>query len=155
MKNTITTTLFLIISCTLFTQNQAIKLTKTSNNKEVIIKENKRVKLETTDGRKVTGRINIKNNTIMIDDEAFEIEDIASLKRNTLFLSILTSSFFTYAGGITLGIGTIIGLLADTSAFWLILPGSAMLYTGIKSPNFHRKFINDGTWTIEIIKLNE
>lgn len=143
------------MSCALFAQTQAVKLTKVSNGKEVIIEENKRVKLQTVDGRKVTGRLQIKNNTIMVDEEAFAMEDIASLKRNSLLLSILGSSFFAYVGGITIGLGTLIGLLADTTAFWLIIPGAALVYTGIKSPNFQRKFVNDGTWTFEIITLND
>ncbi|MCA0153492.1 hypothetical protein [Winogradskyella vincentii] len=153
MQRSIIFSLLLFLSCSLYSQEQAIKLTKQNSDKEIIIKENKRVKIKTMDGRKITGRLKIENNTIIIDEERFQLEDIAEMKRNPLLLSILTSSFFIYAGAITIGLGGLIGVLADSTAFWLIIPGAGLVYAGIKSPNFNRKFKNDGSWSFEIITL--
>lgn len=155
MKRSIVFSLLIFLSCFLYSQEKAIKLTKQNSDREIIIKENKRIKIKTMDGRKITGRLKIENNTIIIDEESFLLEDIAEIKRNPLLTSILTSTFLIYAGSLTIGLGALIGVLADTTAFWLIIPGAGMVYAGLKSPNFNRKFKNDGSWSFDIITLSD
>ena len=133
-------------------QEQAIKITNPTTGKEVIIKDNKRVKIRTADGQKIAGRFKIvDSNTIFIDDMPVELMDILEIKRNPLLASIFTTAFFIYGGALAVGFGALIGVLVDTSAYFLILPGAGMIYTGIKSPNFNRKFKRDKNWTYEII----
>ena len=106
-----------------FTQEQAIKITDSTSNKEVIIKENKRIKIKTVDGQKISGRFRIENsNTIFIKDQRIELTDIEELKRNPLSIYIFTSGFFIYAGAITAGMGVIIGVFVDSTAFLLTIP---------------------------------
>ena len=136
-------------------QELAIKIINQSSKKEFVIKENKRVKIKTVDGEKISGHFVIKDNLIMIQNKEFAISDIQEIKRNPLLTSILTSSFLIYGGALAVGFGVLIGVLADSAAFWLTLPGAGMIYTGIKSPNFNRKFKNDGSWTFEIITLSD
>lgn len=135
-------------------QNNAIKITNLNTNKEKVIKENKRIKLKTSDGRKVKGRFKVENDsTIIIDGTRINITDIEALKRNPLLTSILTSGFLIYAGAITAGFGVLIGVLVDSTAFWLVLPGAAMLYTGIKSPNINKNHKIEKGWRFEIISI--
>ena len=155
MKKTTLLTLFLFLSCILIAQEKAIKITKPNSDKEIIIKDNKRIKIKTIDGRKVSGRVKIQNQSIMLDNETFEFEDIVEMKRNPLLTSILTSSFLIYGGALAVGFGALIGVLVDSTAYWLILPGAGMIYAGIKAPNFNRKFKNDGSWTFEIITISD
>ena len=136
----------------IYAQEQAIKITSPNSDREIIIKENKRVKVRTTSGQKIAGRFTIEGtNTIVIKGQRIELPDIESIKRNPLLLSVFTSGFFIYAGAITVGISAIAGVFADSSAFWLAVPGAAMIYTGIKSPNFNKNYKKSGDWNFELI----
>lgn len=160
-KTSIMNKLFLLIFSSLFfnvaiAQTNAIKITNINTNKVKIIKENKRIKLKTFDGRKIIGRFGIENNnTIIIDNARIDLSDIESLKRNPLLTSIITSGLFIYGGTITAGFGVIIGLLADSTAFWLTIPAAGMIYTGIKSPNFNKNYNLHKGWKFEIMTISD
>ena len=140
----------------LIAQNQAIKMTNINTNKEKIIKENKRIKLITFDGRKIKSRFKIENNsTIVLDNVRIDLSDINALKRNPLLTSIFTSGFLIYGGALTAGFGVLIGVLVDSTAFWLTIPAAGMIYTGIKSPNFNKNHKTDKGWEFEIITLSD
>ena len=151
----------LLVSCLLFinlifAQEQAIKITSPNSDREIIIKENKRVKIRTADGQKIAGRFTIEDdNILVIKGQRISLLDIESIKRNPLVLSIFSSGFFIYAGAITVGMSAIIGLLADSSAFWLTIPGAAMIYTGIKSPNFNKNYKKSSEWSYELISISQ
>jgi hypothetical protein len=150
--------LFISVCCfnSATSQNNAIKLTNLNTNKEKVIKENKRIKLTTTDGRKLKGRFKVEdNNTISIYGTKINIADIEELKRNPLLTSALTSGFLVYAGAITVGFSLIIAALADATALWLVLPAAGMIYAGIKSPNFNKNHKLEKGWTFEIIPLSD
>jgi len=137
-----------------YSQQQAIRITKSDSKKEIIIKENKRVKIRTQDGRKLKGRFSIEGNTIIIDDEALDIMEISSIKRNSLFINILTSSFLIYMGAASVTLGLFVAALADVSAsYWFIIPGLASIGTGILTPNFRRQFKRDKDWNLDIVTL--
>lgn len=141
----------------MFSQQASIKITNNTSDKEIVIKENKRIKIKTTDGKKISGRFQVEDeNTILIKNERISFADIAEIKRNPLLVSILTSTTLIYLGAVTVGIGAIIGVFGESSGFLLAIPGAAMIYTGIKAPNFNRKFKNDGNkWSFEIITASE
>lgn len=139
----------------LFSQQQAIKITNQTSNKEITIKENKRIKIKTTNGEKISGRFKIDgNNSILIKDKRIEFSDIEEIKRNSLLLSIFTSSVLIYAGAITAGFGALIGALVDSNAFWLAVPAAAMIYGGIKSPNLQKKYKKSSNWTFETTTIS-
>ncbi len=137
-------------------QNNAIKITNLNSNKEKIIKENRRIKLKTSDGRKIKGRFKVENNsTIIINGVQINLADIKELKRNSLLTSILISGFLIYGGAIIGGFGVLIGALVDTTAFWLVLPAAGMIYTGIKSPNINKNHKSEKDWKFEIISISD
>lgn len=140
----------------LIAQHQAIKITNINTNKEKVIKENKRIKLKIFDGRKIKGRFKIENNsTIVVDNFRIDLSDIDALKRNPLLTSIFTSGFLIYGGALTAGLGVLIGILADSTAFWLTIPAAGMIYAGIKSPNFNKNHKTDKGWKFEIITISD
>ncbi len=153
--------LFLIFISSIFfnlaiAQTNAIKITNINTNKEKIIKENKRIKLTTYDGRKINGRCIIENyNTIIVDNVRVNLSEIDSLKKNPLLTSIFTSAILIYGGVITAGLGVLIGLVVDSTAFWLTIPAAGMIYTGIKSPNFKKSHKTYKGWKFEIVKLSD
>jgi hypothetical protein len=137
-------------------QTNAIKITNLNTNKEKVIKENRRIKLKTSDGRKMKGRFKVENNsTIIINGIQINLSDIEELKRNPLLTSIFISGFLIYGGAITTGLGVLIGLLVDTTAFWLVLPAAGMIYTGIKSPNINKNHKSEKGWKFEIISISD
>lgn len=136
-------------------EQKAIKITNPNTQKEILIKEGKRIILKTNDDKKLTGRFKLENNSILVGGELVELTDIQYIKRNPLFTSILTTGALVYGGILTVGIGTIIGLLVEPTAFLLTIPGAAMIYAGIKSPNFHKKYKADSEWTYELVSLTE
>jgi hypothetical protein len=67
--------------------------------------------------------------------------------------SILTTASLVYLGTTTVGFGILIGALADATAFWLTLPGAAMIYLGLKSPNLSKKHSIKKGFKLEIINI--
>jgi hypothetical protein len=102
------------------------------------------------------GRFKVENNsTIIINGIQINLTDIEELKRNPLLTSIFISGFLIYGGAITTGLGVLIGLLVDTTAFWLVLPAAGMIYTGIKSPNINKNHKSEKGWKFEIISISD
>ena len=119
MKKNIPIVISLLFFNLLIGQHQAIKITNTNTKKEKIIKENKRIKLTTFDGRNIKGRFKVENNnTIAVDNIQIYLSDIEALKRNPLLTSIFTSGFLIYGGALTAGFGVLIGALVDSTAFF-------------------------------------
>lgn len=134
-----------------FGQQRGIKLTKTTSHKERFIKENKRIKIKTMDGQVLSGKFHIEENSIVINGEKTPFETIAFVKRNPLLQSILTNGFLIYGGALAVGFGAIIGVLADSAGYYLMIPGAAMIYAGLKSPNLNKKFERGKKWQLELI----
>jgi hypothetical protein len=137
----------LIISLSFLTatyaQQQAIKITNEVSKKEKIIKENKRVILTTKVGQRIKGRLKLgDNNTVVVDGVKIRLTDIDQLKRNPFSTSILTSEI-------------LVDDMVETSGLWLVIPAAAIIYTGIKSPNFNKNFETDKGWQFEVITIPE
>lgn len=139
----------LFISTAIFSQEQVIKITNQISKKEIIIKENSRIKIKTIEGRKISGRFEIKNNLVIIRNEQLKLSDIGEIKRNPLMVSILASSAMVYGGVVSLGAGVLLGILVHPSAFLLTIPAVALIFVGNKPPNFSKKFKTESGWIIE------
>ena len=156
MKNLLFLALCLSVSFIAVAQKRALEISNSETNKQVIIKENKRIKILTIDGQKLSGRFAIENeDTLQIRNQSIPFSDIASIKRDPLLLSIFTSGFLIYAGAITVGVGTIIGIFAESSGFLLAIPGAAMIYAGIKSPNVLKNYKSDSNWSFKVIEVSD
>lgn len=137
-----------------FAQERALKITNSETQKEIIINENRSIKISTADGQKVKGRFSVLDNShIVLDGREFALNEIRDIKRNPLLTSIFTTGLLIYGGGILTGFGALIGVLVDSNAYWLMVPGAAMIFTGLKSPNINRKFSKDKNWVLEIVTL--
>lgn len=155
MKKTVFLFSFLFFINLISAQVKAIKITNENTQKERIIKNNKRVKVFTVDGRKLKGRFKIEDNSILIQGESINLSDIIAMKRNPLLISVVTGSFLVYLGALTAGIGILIGLISDSTAFLLTIPGAGLIYAGLKPPNFNKKFKTKRNWNFEIITISD
>ena len=154
MKTLILLSFSLLVYNIVLAQGQAIKITNQVSKKEIIIKENKRIKIETVDGKKVFGRFSIKDNMLFLDNQSFLLTEIQGIKRHPLLVSVLSGGIFLYGGIIAAGFGVLIGLLIDSTAFLLTIPAAGMIYAGIHPPNFNKKYKNGDTWTYEFITIS-
>lgn len=136
-------------------EQQAIRISNPTTQKEFLFKEHKKIVVGTIDGKRLSGRFIIADNVITIANEKIELADIEYLKRSTILTPVLTTGLLVYGGILTTGFGVIIGAFVDTNGFLLTIPGAGMIYTGIKSPNFNKKFKTEKDWTFEIINLAE
>lgn len=155
MKNLLIIIISLFLNNTILSQQKAIKITHQTSKKEIIIKENKRIKTKTNDGKKISGRFIIKENSILINNQELALTDISAIKRNPILTSALTSGFLIYGGGLVAGFASIIGVFVDANAFYALIPAAGMIYTGIKSPNFHKNYSNEKMWKFQIIEISE
>ncbi len=152
MKKTTLLLFSLMLANLAFAQQRAIQLSSPDSEKVVLIPENKRIKIRTADGQKLSGRFRIAGeNTIAINEQEIALSDIESIKRNPLLLTIFSSGFLIYGGALTAGMGAIIGMFVQTSGFWLLIPGAAMIYAGIKSPNILKNYRAGGNWQFDLI----
>ncbi len=136
-------------------EQNTIKITNQLSQKEILLKENKRIRIKTVEGKKISGKFSIEDNLIIVKNEKFELSDIHYLKRNPLVTTVLVNGLLIYGGAVKVGMSAIVGLFADPTAFLLIIPGASMVYTGLRSPNFHKRYKTEGDWMIEIIPLPE
>lgn len=151
MRYIITLLLSIVFTYSLSAQDAFIKVTNTTSDKEAIFKVNKRIRLLTKEGYQTSGKFSIENDeTISIGGRLINIMDIIEIKRNPMFTSVLTSTVFIYSGALMTGIGVIAGIFVQPTAYLLAIPGAGLIYTGIKSPNFHKNYKNAKGWKIEI-----
>lgn len=87
-----------------FAQNGVLLIQKNDSNRSIEIKENKRIKLETTDGQKLYGRFTIvDSSSIMIKEKIILLEDIVTMKRKSLFGTIANPVFIVYGSVMIVG----------------------------------------------------
>ena len=126
MKKLFLLTFSLFCTLTVTGQNKALKINSTSSSKEIIIKENKRIKIKTIDGLQLKGRFKtVGESFIIIDDVKVDFQHIKELKRTPQLISIITTTSLVYLGTLTASLGIITGALSDSTAFWLTPPRSS------------------------------
>ncbi len=144
--------LFTIIT---FSQNKALKITNSTLQKQIIIKEHKRIRLKTKNGERLSGRFAILDkNYILIKHRKVAIDEIIKLKRNPLLASIIISGFFYYNAATALTVGFLIYVITQNSAAILLsIPATTFIYGGIKPPNLLKGHKTKKDWKYEIITI--
>ena len=97
-----------IIFCLAFTiclaQKKGINLIKTSRNDTTFIKENKRIKIKTFDGKSISGKFTIVNDSaITIKGKTITMDSIVSIRKASTFSTILRTTSISI--GTTLVVG--------------------------------------------------
>jgi hypothetical protein len=138
-----------LLTSFMYTQEGIIKITNNDSQKEIIIKESKRIWLKTVAGKKISGRFKIIDaNTILIRGKEVKLSEIKKIKRHPLMIAILTDVVLIYSvSGLTL----LTYFLTSSIGVAVVLGLSGVTYGIIKSPNILKGYKVD-TWTIEIIE---
>lgn len=136
-------------------EQKAIRITKQNTQREVVIEEDKRIIIKTVDDKKLSGKYQIVNNSIIIDNEKIELTDIQYLKRNPLLTTILTTGFLVYSGFATALAGVMLGILVNPNSFYLAIPALGLIYAGLQKPNFHKKYKAEKNWIIELVATSD
>lgn len=142
----------------IFSQERGIKITNQSSKKEIIIKENKRIRIKTIDGKKISGRFRIvENGIILMKNKRIELKNVEKIKRNPLLISTVTSGLFIYAGAATTFFSIAVAQISGDLLIPLFfaIPASGMIYTGIKPPNFLKGYKKDSNWNYELITTSD
>lgn len=144
--------LFTVIT---FSQNKAIKITSSSSSKEILIKENKRIRVKTSKGQTISGKFTILDQqNILVKNNKIALSEIIKLKRNPVLVSIIINGFLFYNAAAFIAAGLIIySLSSHLSAFLLTIPATALVYAGIKSPNLLKGYKTGEDWKYEVITI--
>ena len=115
-----------LLSFISYSQDRILKLKKINSETVKIIKEHKRIKVQTIEGKKYVGRFTIVNDsTILIANEAIVLDSIVKLRKESLFNAITKPVFIT-VGSLFLLVGTagaIVGGYGYIATIVMIPPG--------------------------------
>lgn len=110
------------ILCLLFTalsaQNKGINLIKTTSADTTFLKENRRIKVKTTDGVSIAGKFSVVNESeILIKDKLISMDSIISIKKASTFtaiarpISIVFGTIFIFGGVAAIAAGGIVAVV--------------------------------------------
>ncbi|NQU51799.1 MAG: hypothetical protein HQ522_04605 [Bacteroidetes bacterium] len=119
-------------------QEKYLSITNSESGKVSVFKENKRIRVKTINGGKLSGKLKIMDNDeVMIKNVIVPITSIARIKNNPLVLNVLVSGSLFIIGGYGV-IGGLVVIAWSGSAIGAIpiLIGAGSFAAGILSPNF-------------------
>ena len=110
MKHFITF-IFCLAMTTLFAQNKGINLIKNTSNDTTFLKENRRIKVKTLEGKSIAGKFTIVNDSdINIKGRIISMDSIVSIRKASTFSAI--ASPISIVVGSALLVGAMGGLAA-------------------------------------------
>jgi hypothetical protein len=137
-----------------YAQQQDLKITNLESGKEMIIKEGKRVRVKNNIGQEFSGRFVSKGKeAIVIDGMTIQLSNMEEGRRNSVLLSVFTRGFLIYGGAVVAGMGVLIGAFGNPAGFILIIPGAALIYAGIKTKGFNKRYRAEDNWIFELITM--
>ena len=137
MKSIVLIICVLLVS-NVFAQEKYLSISDSETGKEVIFKQNKRVRVKTIEGGKLNGKLKIMNDEqVMVRNIIIPVLSIEKIKNNPIGLNILVSGSMITLGcfSVLVGIygiawGAVVGGIVISGA------GAGLVLAGILSPNF-------------------
>ena len=153
--------IFLFLAIPLVAQEKALEMSKPGTDKVRIFKENKRVKVKTTEGGKYIGRFQIVDDkTIEIDGNLIPLNMVSNIKSRSIVAGI-AGTLLILVGIITIGYGNILILISHLTFGLTISPsvgafvgltGIAITASGIFFNEFAKNYRHKKEWTYRIIE---
>mgnify|MGYP006431501301 CR=1 FL=1 len=132
-------------------QERALILVNTEHGKQIVIKENKRVRVKTLDGEKYKGRMQIINNdSIKVGYKVIPLEHIEKIKRNPLLQTILIDGTLILYGSFAVGISLIVYPFLQEAVYHVVLMGAAFIGVGVLSPNLLKGYKPEKGWKFQL-----
>jgi len=134
-------------------QVNGIRIFNENKKKEIIIEENKRIRVKTSDGQRISGRFQlIDNESFLLKGNIIKLTEIEKIKKNPIVVSTIVDGLLMYVGSAVVFLPLILySFGGDSGAFYYIIPGIALIYAGIKSPNFLAGYKKSKGWQYQII----
>ena len=131
MKILLSLGLMLLLHFGLLGQGNYLQIISPKDQKELFIKEGKRIRILTHTGQKIAGRYSVKDaQTIIIKGQEFLLSDIAKIKRDgLLYHAIMISAIF-----LATSIATVV-LYYSYSTDWSMIVFFTGVYGVLKTPN--------------------
>ena len=145
--------LFLLFTNQVTAQINGIRLFNEDKNKEIFIKENKRLRVKTSDGQRISGRFKIMDNEhFLIKGNTLKLTEVEMVKKNPLVVSVLVDGLLVNVGsGMVLLPLFLYPFTGDSNGFYYMIPGAALIYAGKKSPNFIKGYKISNGWQYKIV----
>lgn len=137
-------------------QEQAIKVFNEKTGKGLVIKEGKRIRIKTFEGEKISGRFKvIDDQSILVKNKRIKLSQIEKIKRNPLIATILTNGILYYIGTALIGASIIFYAFTEyTESAIFLIPATAFIYAGVKSPNILKGYKIKSNWKYSIVKID-
>ena len=158
-----TRNLFGVVFLLLLFANQAtaqitgIRIFNEDNKKEIIIEENKRIRVKTSNGQRISGRFQlIDNESFLIKGNIIKLTEIEKIKKNPIMVSVLVDGLLLYVGSAMVFLPVILyPFTGDSNGFYYMIPGTALIFAGKKSPNFLVGYKKSKGWNYQIISKED
>ncbi len=140
-----------LFALTSFAQEPGLKIISQETGKEVFIKESRRVRVKNKFGQEFAGRFIVNDaGNISIDGQSIELINILEIQRVPVLQSAFTRGVLIYGGVVITGMGALIGIFGNPAGLLLMIPGSAMIYLGVRSRNFNKRYRTEDNWMYEL-----
>ena len=128
MKSVFILCLFsMMFSVNCFSQVRILNLNKTNTERTIHIKEHKRIKILTVEGKVFYGRFTIIDSTsLMIKENLILLKDIKKVRQKSLFSTIANPIFIAYGSALFVG-----GVLVIGTGGFGALVGDVLVITSI------------------------
>jgi hypothetical protein len=134
-------------------QKRHLKITNDVSLEEVIINEGKRIRIYSNDGKKLSGKFNIVDDTsILIKKSKVAIQDIVLIKKHPLAQTLIGNVLLIGGGAAVALIGVAVADYAkDAFPLVLLIPAGGMIYMGIATPNIMKAYRKRDNWKYQIV----
>ena len=121
----------LLFTSFIYSQNALVKITDHKTGTTKVFQEKSRIRIKTVNGKKITGRFKILNDsTMLLKGKEISLSEIAKIKRNPLVMTVATNVVLLVAGGTITAIGVYSGGTAEGAIL-----GTATLASMFLGPN--------------------
>ncbi len=147
----------LFIATGLLSQEKFISIYNPVSDKTAVFKDNARVRVKTSDGGKLSGKLHIQDDiNVMINNISIPVTSIEKIKLNPLFLNVLISGTLIIMSAYSFLAGLVVAVWGG-AGLGVALIGSSVGFAvaGILSPNFLPAVTVDSGSTVKIVNKLE
>lgn len=146
MQKLIIVLVAILFSSLIFSQNAVINISNQKTGVTLILQEKSRIRIKTVDGKKITGRFQILNDsTMLLRGKEISLANIKKIKRNPLAMTIATDVILFVVGGTI----TAVAAFSDGTEIAVLL-STTTLGTMLLGPNFLKGY-STNKYTIEFV----